>query len=177
MPRTDTKGLVEIYTGNGKGKTSAAIGVALRAIGYNQRVHIIYFMKGNGLSGEQMAMARLPGITYSKFGQPEFVDPENITVADKEEAQKAFAAAEETILNGNYDLVILDEINIAVAWKLIGLEAVIDLIKRKPEKLELILTGRYANTELIKLSDLVTEMLDIKHPYSEGILARQGIDY
>lgn len=177
MPGEEPKGLVEVYTGNGKGKTSAAMGVALRAIGHGQRVHIVYFMKGSYPYGEQSAMSKLPNITFSRFGHQSFVDPKNVTPGEKEEAQKALLAAREAVLSGDYDLVILDEVNVAIAWKLLELDDVVDLINKKPEKVELILTGRYADAKLVKLADLVTEMLDIKHPYDSGVAARRGIDY
>lgn len=177
MPDADNRGLVEVYTGNGKGKTTAAMGVALRAIGSDKKVYIIYFMKGSQSYGEQIALSKLPNCTFSRFGLDSFVDPENVTNDDKEEAQKAFLKAQEVIYSNNYDLVILDEINIAVAWKLLDVNDVIRMISMKPEKVELILTGRYADSRLINLADLVTEMVEIKHPYTKGIQARQGIDY
>ena len=177
MPGAEPKGLVEVYTGNGKGKTSAAMGAALRAMGHGQRVHIVYFMKGGYPYGEQTAMAQLPNVTFSRFGGPNFVDPKNVTEDERREAKKALLAAREAVLSGDYDLVILDEVNVAVAWKLLELDEVINLIDERPEKVELILTGRYADPKLVKLADLVTEMLDIKHPYTSGVVARRGIDY
>jgi len=177
MSGLEPEGLVEVYTGNGKGKTSAAMGMALRATGHGQRVRIICFMKGNYPSGEQTAMAQLPNVTFSKYGHQNFVDPKNVTLGEKEEARKALLAAQDAILSGDYDLVILDEVNVAIAWKLLELDDMVDLINKKPEKVELILTGRYADAKLVKLADLVTEMLDIKHPYDIGVTARRGIDY
>jgi len=177
MPDADSRGLVEVYTGNGKGKTSAAMGVALRAVAADKHVHIVYFMKGNQPYGEQIALSRLPNVTFSKFGTDSFVDPENITNNDKQEAHKAFLRAQEVIFSNNYDLVILDEINIAAAWKLLDIDDVLRMITMKPKKVDLILTGRYADSRLIDIADLVTEMVEIKHPYTTGIQARQGIDY
>ena len=171
------RGLVEIFTGNGKGKTTAALGVALRALGHNLRVHIIYFMKGSFPYSEQQALAQLPNISFSSFGQDYFVDPANVKPEEKEEARKGLEKAREVIHSGNYDLVILDEINVAVGWKLLEVDEVLELIKNKPKNVELILTGRYADPTLIDSADLVTEMVNIKHPYDRGIEARGGIDY
>jgi cob(I)alamin adenosyltransferase len=177
VPGAESKGLVLIFTGNGKGKTSASMGVALRALGHGERVHIVYFMKGARPDGEQLAIAKLPNVAFSRFGLQRFVDPNNITPEDKEEAKKSLAAAREAVLSGNYNLVILDEINIAAAWKLVEVEAVIELIDNKPADVDVILTGRHADQKLIERADLVTEMKEIKHPYAGGTSARQGIDY
>lgn len=171
------QGLVEIFTGDGKGKTSAALGVALRALGHNLRVHIIFFMKGNYPYSERQILARLPNISFNSFGQNYFVDPNNVKPEEKEQAKKGLDKAHEVIHSGNYDVVILDEINVAVGWKLLEISEVLQLIKNKPKSLELILTGRYADPRLIEVADLVTEMVRVKHPYDRGIKARRGIDY
>jgi len=168
---------VKIFTGDGKGKTSAALGVTLRALGQGLKVFIVFFMKGSFPYGEQKALSQLPNVTFARFGQETFVDPSNVTEADKEEAKKALDAARKAILSKDYDIVILDEINVSVAWKLIDINEVIKLIQEKPEGVELILTGRYADEKLIDLADLVTNMTKVKHPYDKGILARKGIDY
>ena len=170
-------GLVEVFTGDGKGKTTAALGVALRASGRSLKVFIVYFMKGNFPYGEQEALSQLTNIKFAKFGQLNFVDPRNVTQAEKNEAKRALEMAKRVILGNNYDVVILDEINVAVAWKLIDIDEVIKLICEKPSKVELILTGRYADDRLIDLADLVTNMTKVKHPYDKGILSRKGIDY
>jgi cob(I)alamin adenosyltransferase len=170
-------GLVEIFTGNGKGKTSAALGVVLRALGHGWRVHIVYFMKGGYPYGEQKALSQLPNISFARFGQEGFVDPANIKPEEREQARQALEEARRAVLSGEYDLVVLDEVNIAAAWNLVDVKDVIELIKQKPEKVELILTGRYADEKLIELADLVTEMKEIKHPYRKGISARRGIEY
>ena len=171
------KGLVELYTGNGKGKTTAALGVVLRAVGHGLRVHLVYFMKGDTRYGEQEVLSRLPGVSFARFGQPSFVDPSNVKEEEKEEARKALAEARRAMLGGQYDLIVLDEVNVAAAWKLVSVEDVLDLIRDKPEQVELILTGRYAPAELIEAADLVTEMVQVKHPFQKGIKARPGIDY
>jgi len=170
-------GLIEIFTGNGKGKTSAALGAVLRAVGHGLRAHIVYFMKGDYPYGEQKVFSRLPNISFARFGQKGFVDPAKVKSEDKEQARRALEEARRAVLSNEYDLVVLDEVNVAIAWKLVDVEEVIELIKQKPEKVELILTGRYADDKLIELADLVTEMVEIKHPYQKGIPARKGIEY
>ena len=174
---TATKGLVEIFTGDGKGKTSAALGVALRALGQGLRVHIVFFMKGDFPYGEQKIISELSNVTFERFGFQDFVDPANVKPEEKEEARKALEAARKAVLSQKYDVVVLDEINVAVSWKLVDIDEVLKLLRDKPEKVELILTGRYADPRLIELADLVTDMVKVKHPYDKGILSRKGIDY
>jgi len=168
---------VEVFTGDGKGKTSAALGLALRASGHDLKIFIVFFMKGSFPYGEQKTLSQLPNVTFVRFGSQTFVDPNNVTKVDKEEAKKALNAARKAILSNNYAIVILDEINVAAAWKLIDIDEVIKLIREKPKKVELILTGRGADDKLIDLADLVTDMTKVKHPYDKGISARKGIDY
>jgi cob(I)alamin adenosyltransferase len=170
-------GLVQIFTGDGKGKTSAALGAAMRASGHGLRVHITFFMKGDYPYGEQSVLGLLPNITVARFGQREFVDPANVRPDEKEQARQALEDARQAVFSGEYDLVIMDEINVAAAWKLIDVDEVIQLISGKPEDVELILTGRYADERVIEIADLVTEMKEVKHPYSMGLLSRKGIDY
>ncbi len=172
-----TQGLVQIFTGEGKGKTTAALGAAIRALGHGLRVCIVYFMKGSYPYGERNILSKLPNVTVASFGSLEFVDPANIKPEEKEQARQALAAASEAMLGGNYDLIVLDEVNLVVAWKLVELDEVVRLISDKPQNVELILTGRQADTRLVQLADLVTEMLKIKHPYDRGITARKGIEY
>jgi len=171
------RGMVEVFTGEGKGKTSAALGIVLRAAGHGLRIHIIFFMKGEFPYGEQKTLGNLPNVTFDRFGFKTFVNPDNIKPAEKQQAQKALETARSAMLSKNYDVVVLDEVNVAVSWKLIDVEDVVQLIKEKPENVELILTGRYANPKIVELADLVTEMVKIKHPYDSGQLAHKGIDY
>lgn len=168
--------MVEVFTGDGKGKTSAALGMILRALGHDLRVYIVFFMKGSFPYGEQKTLSQLPDVTFDKFGFETFCDPANIKPEEKEQAQKALSAAREAMLSGNYDMVILDEVNVASGWKLIDPSQVVQLIKDKPENVELILTGRYADPRIIELADVVTNMAKVKHPYDRGILARKGFD-
>ena len=172
-----SRGLVYIFTGDGKGKTSAALGVVLRALGHGLRAHITYFMKGDYPYGERNILSKLPNVTMASFGSREFIDPANVKPEEIEQAKQALAVARKAMLSGNYDLVVLDEVNIAVSWKLVELVEVVRLIKEKPPDVELILTGRQADTKLVQVADLVTEMLKIKHPYDKGIMAREGMEY
>jgi cob(I)alamin adenosyltransferase len=171
------KGLVQIFTGNGKGKTTAALGTILRAAGHGLRILIVFFMKGNYSYGEYSTLARLPNVDVTSFGFRHLTDPTNIKPEEIEQARLALAAAREGVLSGNYDLVVLDEVNVAVDFKLLELEDVMQLIKDKPDHVELILTGRYADARLIDMADLVTEMVKVKHPFDKGIKARKGIEY
>lgn len=171
------RGLVQIYTGEGKGKTSAALGAVLRAAGSGLRTYIAFFMKGSFNYGENHSLERLPGVTAVKYGGAGFVDPANVTAEDREQAGQALAAVSSAIQSRRYDLVVLDEVNVAVAWGLIAVDDVAALIRSKPENVELILTGRYADPALIELADLVTEMTKIKHPFDDGVAARRGIEY
>ncbi len=172
-----TRGLVQVFTGDGKGKTTAALGAAIRALGHGLRVCIVFFMKGDYPYGECNILSQLPNVNIVRFGSRGFIDPANIKPEEKEQARQALAAAREAVFSGSYDLVVLDEVNLAVAWNLVGLDEVIKLITDKPPNVELILTGRKADTRLIQLADVVTEMLKIKHPYDEGVKARRGIEY
>jgi cob(I)alamin adenosyltransferase len=171
------KGYVHVYTGNGKGKTTAALGVALRAAGHNLKTIIIQFLKGNINYGELLSTKKLAGlIEIYQMGRENFVDPKNPDPKDIKLAKKGFEFAKQIILKKKYDIVILDEINVAIAYGLIPLKDVIELIKERPSSIELILTGRWAHTEIIALSDIVTEMKEIKHYYKKGITSRRGID-
>jgi len=170
------KGFIHVYTGHGKGKTTAALGLGLRSSGAGFKVYMIQFMKGRRYS-ELDAIEHISNFTIVQYGRDEFVSKETPEQIDIELAQQGFEHAREIIKSGKYDVVILDEINVAVDYNLIDLDDVLKLVKEKPEKVELILTGRYASPELVKIADLVTEMLEIKHPYQEGVLARKGIDY
>lgn len=174
---TSRVGYVQVFTGEGKGKTTAALGTVLRALGHGLKVYIAVFMKGDYPYGEWETLAKLPNVAVATFGFREFTDPANVKPEEIEEAKKALAAARQAIISGGYDLVVLDEVNVAIAWKLIELDEVIRLIADKPQPVELILTGRYADRELIKRADMVTECLKIKHPYDEGITSREGIEY
>ena len=159
-----------------KGKTSAAIGAVIRALGHGLKVYIAFFMKGAHPSGEFHILSQLSSVTMASFGSGVY-RPEEYQARGEEEAEKALAAAREAMLSGNYDLVVLDEVNVAVAFGLISVDEVLKLIEDKPKGVELILTGRRADTRLVQAADLVTECLKIKHPYDTGVAARGGIEF
>ena len=170
-------GLVQVYTGNGKGKTTASLGLAMRACGHGLKTHVIQFMKGEIYYGELGTAERLSDcIKITQMGRPDFVNKKDPDPIDIEFARKALELSRESIKSGKYDLVIMDEVNVALDFGLINTNDVIELIEKKPRGVELILTGRYAPQEVIDRADLVTEMVEIKHPYNEGIEARIGIE-
>ncbi|HUV36866.1 MAG TPA: cob(I)yrinic acid a,c-diamide adenosyltransferase [Patescibacteria group bacterium] len=169
-------GTVQLYTGNGKGKTTAAVGQAVRAAGHGKRVIMIQFMKGKPY-GELAAADRIEGLTIEQYGRDEFVDRDNPAAEDIELAMNGWRRAEELVRDDTLDMLILDEINVAVAFGLVPLESVVALVRNKPVGLELVLTGRYAPDELIALADTVTEMREIRHHYNRGVKARKGIEY
>jgi cob(I)alamin adenosyltransferase len=174
---SDLKGLVQVYTGHGKGKTTAALGLALRASGQGLKVYMVQFMKGWPFYGELESVKHLPNITLRQFGRAEFVNKENPYPIDVRMAQEALDDARQVILAGQHDLVILDEANVALDYGLIKLADVLDLLDKRPPHVELVLTGRDAPAALIARADLVTEMLQIKHPFTEGVEARKGIEF
>lgn len=171
------RGLVIVITGNGKGKTTSAFGQALRAIGQDYKVLIIQFMKGRDYGEFVAAEKYLPRLTIRRFGLDSFVMRDNPAPVDIELAKQGLEFAKKAVAGNKYDMIILDEINVAVDFKLIDLQDVIDLIKNKPPAIDLILTGRYAPKEIIKLADTVSEVKEIKHHYNAGIKDRAGIEY
>ncbi|MEA3557676.1 MAG: cob(I)yrinic acid a,c-diamide adenosyltransferase [Candidatus Thermoplasmatota archaeon] len=173
---TFQKGYVQVYTGDGKGKTTASIGLGIRASGAGSRVRMIQFMKGRRYS-EIDAIENIPNFEVSQHGRDEFVSKENPEQVDIDLARKGFETAKEIILAGEHDLVILDEINVAVDFGLLNIEEVLELVRSRPENIEIILTGRYAPREFIDGADLVTEMKEIKHFYQKGVEARKGIEF
>ncbi|WP_026840544.1 cob(I)yrinic acid a,c-diamide adenosyltransferase [Citrifermentans bremense] len=171
------QGLIQVYTGNGKGKTTASLGLALRATGRELKVCMIQFMKGGGPYGEQMAAERLaPFLTIIQTGRPGWVRKGNPHEEDKQLAAEALELAAKTVQSGEYDLVILDEINGAVSMGLVPVDGVLDLMRGKPHHVELVLTGRNAHERVIEAADLVTEMREVKHYYKAGVPARVGIE-
>jgi cob(I)alamin adenosyltransferase len=172
------KGLVQVFTGDGKGKTTAALGAILRAAGHGLNIFIIFFIKGSYAYGEFSALAKLPNVRVASFGLRQFINKRaGINPEEKRQAEVALTAAREAVNSGDYDLVVLDEINIALDFHLIEIDDVIDIIKDKPSHVELILTGRNADSRLIEIADLVTEMVKVKHPFDKGVKAREGIEY
>jgi len=169
-------GYIHVYTGNGKGKTTAAFGLAMRAVGRGKKVCIIQFMKPDSGYGEQVSAKRL-GIEIHSFGTEQFVNRNNPALRDVQLAHDALTMAKEKVSSGAYDIVILDELNVALDFNLIDMNSVLSLINEVPERTELVITGRYAKQEILEKANLVTEMKEVKHYFREGIVAREGIEY
>lgn len=171
------QGCVQVYTGNCKGKTTAALGLALRAVGRGLKVVMIQFMKGGGPYGEHLAAARLtPELTIIPTGREGWVNKDNPAQEDVSLAAAALVLAREKLLSGEYDMVILDEVNGAAGFGLISVDEILELISIRPQTVELVLTGRNADPRVIEAADLVTEMVEIKHYYKAGVPARLGIE-
>lgn len=170
------RGCVQIYTGNGKGKTTAALGLSLRALGRGLKVCFFQFIKGGGPYGEQLIAEKLaPDFTIIQTGRPGWVNTKDIS-EDRRLAQEALLQARNALVSGEYDLFVCDEINGAVGFGLIDVAQVLELIAIKPERVELVLTGRNADERVVQAADLVTEMREIKHYYQSGVPARTGIE-
>lgn len=172
-----TKGTVQVYTGNGKGKTTSALGLALRACGHGLKVLMIQFMKGSTDYGEVMISDKVPGFTLVQSGLPTFVEKGNPSEEDLRLAREGLGLAVKAVEEAGCDILILDEINVAVDYGLVSVKDVLDLIRRKPPTMEVILTGRYAPDEFLEVADLVTEMKEVKHHYASGLQMREGIEY
>ena len=170
-------GLIQVYTGDGKGKTTAALGLALRAAGHGMRTYVGQFMKGRPY-GENAALTRLGSdVTVEQFGIDGWVHVDDVTPAQREAAQVGLARAREALLGGKYDIVILDEVNTAVHFGVLTEAEVLEFIDHKPPETELVLTGRRAPRALLDRADLVTEMREVRHPFQRGIEARRGIEF
>ncbi len=169
-------GLIMVFTGDGKGKTTAAVGQAIRALGHGYSVFMIHFMKGRDY-GEFLATAQIPNLTLVRAGRDDFVSRDEPDPIDVELALDGFAQAEKAVMSGAYDMVILDEINVAVDYGLIDEEKVLYLLRSKPKKVAVVLTGRGASPELVKMADMVSEVLAIKHHYEHGADCCQGIEF
>ena len=173
-------GLVQIYTGNGKGKTTSAIGSGIRAIGQGLTVFMMQFLKGGTafpIYGEVRTLKNLTGFTVEQVGPFHFIKPGKTEDKDCKIIQHGIARAREVLTSGSYDLVILDEIIIVIYFKLVDVQEVITLLDHKAPHTEVILTGRGAPRQLIEYADLVSRIEEVKHPYTKGIEARQGIEY
>jgi cob(I)alamin adenosyltransferase len=169
--------MIHLYTGDGKGKTTASLGLAFRALGHGRRVYMIQFMKGSCVYGETIMAESLKDFTLVQFGRKEFVDRTNPSPEDYEEARKALTHARRVLAEGLYDLIILDELNVALDYGLIELSEVMNILDNAPSSSEIVITGRNAVPELIEKAHLVTEMKEIKHPYRIGVSARKGIEF
>lgn len=174
-------GLIQVYTGNGKGKTTASLGLAFRACGHGYKVCMIQFMKENEEYGEAKAAKLLPNLEVFQVGRNDFVNLANPEAIDIKLARDGWSLAQKVILSEEYDIVILDEINVAMACKLLDVNQVIAFLKEEVNKLnkkpEIILTGRYAPQQIIDIADLVTEMKEIRHYYNDGTQSRAGADF
>lgn len=169
-------GYIHVYTGNGKGKTTAAFGLSLRAVGAGKNVFFAQFVKGQIYSELNAIEKFLPNITVERYGLECFIQKDP-TQADIDMARKGFERVSEIIISGKFDVVVLDEANIAIYYNLFTVEELIHLLKQKPTETEIIITGRYAVPELMDMADLVTEMKEIKHYYNQGVEARKGIEF
>ncbi|MBS7626521.1 cob(I)yrinic acid a,c-diamide adenosyltransferase [Candidatus Bathyarchaeota archaeon] len=170
------QGLIHVYTGDGKGKTTAALGLALRAAGHGMKVCMIMFLKGRYLYGERNSAKHIPGFQIEAYGQKHFIKSKPGR-EDIEEAEEAFERAISKVKAGECDILILDELTHAINLGMIRLDQVMELINGKPEGLELVITGRDCPPEIIEAADYVTEFVERKHPYRRGIKSRKGIEY
>jgi cob(I)alamin adenosyltransferase len=190
-----TLGLIHVYTGDGKGKTTAALGLALRAAGHGMRTYIGQFMKGQDYGELESAkmlvtaenngtdLSHLSLLTIERFGKPTFIHisadgtQSTATEQDVRMAQEGLAAVRQAMLSNAYDIVVMDEINVALYFRLLAVQDVLKVIDEKPQEVELVLTGRRVPQEILDRADYVTEMRQIKHPYERGIQARKGVEF
>lgn len=174
---TEQRGLLMVYSGQGKGKTTAALGLALRAVGHGKKVLIVQFMKGDPNYGEVKAAKHLPGLEIVQKGQKSFVDRSDPGADDMRLAQEALKLGAKAIAGGDQDLVVLDELNVAVDYGLISLDDMLTALDKRRPEVDVVVTGRGAHPELVKRADMVSEVLDIKHHFHNGTPARAGIEY
>lgn len=181
-PRFDKIGYIQVYTGDGKGKTTAALGLTMRALGRGWKVLIIMFVKGGEQYGELYSFRELSPqikelLTIEQAGLDRIVYAENVTEEDKQAVSRGWEIAKQSAKSGKYDLIVLDEANIAVDLNLINLDEMITFLKNKPKYLEIVLTGRNAHAEIVKAAHLVSEIQPKKHYWDLGVKARKGIEY
>lgn len=171
------KGLLLMYTGEGKGKTTAALGLSLRALGHGQKVGFVQFMKGSKNYGEVRIAEKLPNFTLVQSGRESFVSYENPDPVDIEMAQEGIEILAQWFEQDQYDLVVADELLVALGFKLVTVQEVIDLLDKRPDRLNLVLTGRYAPEEILALADTVTIMQEHRHAYQQGVEAKEGMEF
>ena len=172
------RGLVQVYTGDGKGKTTAALGQCMRAVGSGLKAVMLQFIKAGNVTSELRSAERLaPCLEIRQLGRSLSLIKGPPSAADIASARSAWAEAERVISSGGYDVVVLDEINVVLSLRMVSSEEVVSCLRRRPCHVEVILTGRGAPKEIIDAADLVTEMQCVKHPYDRGIAARKGIEY
>jgi cob(I)alamin adenosyltransferase len=170
-------GLIQVFTGDGKGKTTAALGEALRACGHGFKVLVIQFMKGDIKYGEIAIAPKIPNLEIRQFGLPTFVKKGEPSAEDLKLAREGLDYAKSEIMASSYDMVILDELNVAIDYGLLPLEEVMAMLRGRPEGVEIIITGRYAPPEILEIADMVSRIEEVKHPYQKGILGRKGIEW
>ena len=171
------KGLFVVYTGNGKGKTTAALGMAVRALGHGYPVTVIQFIKGNARSGEHNLSASFAGLLQFHVTGKGFTWKSENLDEDIALARSAWRLAAQTIAEGKVRLLILDELTYLIRYKMVDEDEILDAIGKRPDEMDIVVTGRHASDKLIAAADLVTEMTEIKHPYRQGIPARKGVDF
>lgn len=175
--KRDRKGLIMVHTGNGKGKTTAALGTAMRCVGNEMKVFMVQFIKGAWKYGELAVAEKLaPHLEIKPMGEGFTWETKN-RKRDMEMTEKAWALGEEKMMSGQYDLVIFDEINYVIDYQYLDVQKVVQALKRKPPLVHVILTGRNAHADVVEIADLVTEMKELKHPFNKGILAQRGIEF
>ena len=177
MDNDRQKGLVIVFTGDGKGKTTAALGLVMRAAGHGMTSSFIQFIKGSWHYGEMDAVKRFAGLVDFRVTGRGFTWKSDDPEKDKALARSAWEDAKTTILSGRHDMVVLDEFTYVINYSMVDLNDVLDTLKRRPQKVHVVITGRNAREELVQAADLVTEMRNIKHPYEEGVRAQRGIEF
>ncbi|HPC75980.1 MAG TPA: cob(I)yrinic acid a,c-diamide adenosyltransferase [Synergistales bacterium] len=170
-------GLVQVYTGDGKGKTTAALGLAVRVCGHGGKVAFIQFMKGWNFYGEIAGLSFLPGVRHERTGTPDYVYRGKESEKDRAEAARGLSLAKECLASGFYDLVVLDEVNVAADYGLVDPGEAAEAIRKRPPHVEVVLTGRSAPEVFLGLADLVTEMREVRHPFKKGLASRRGSDF
>lgn len=174
--RDPDRGLVLVHTGDGKGKSSSAFGVIVRALGWGKRVGVVQFIKGKWITGERQFFDKLGGVDWHTMGDGFTWDTQDKD-KDIEAAEAAFAKACQMMATGDYDLIVLDEINIAMRYDYLSVDAVLGGLNQRHQRTSVILTGRDAKPELCDYADLVSEMREVKHPFKAGIKAQRGLDF
>ena len=173
---TDGIGMIHLYTGDGKGKTTAALGLAFRAAGHGLRTLVVQFMKCAEPYGENRSASLFEGITIMPMGRSCLIDADAPEKEDIEAAGRAVEVVSEAMRSGEWDIVVLDEVNVAVKWNLVTEQEVLDALRNKGDDVEVVLTGRYAPPSFHQIADVITEMRKLRHPYDRGVLSREGID-
>lgn len=181
-PSWEQHGYIQIYTGNGKGKTTASLGLAMRALGRNWKVLIIMFTKGGDNYGELTSFRNLSSqiknnLTIEQAGLNRIIYASNKNEDDEKEIKQGWEIAKKAIQNNEYQLIILDEINIAIDLDILDIDEVIEVLKNKPKNMEIVLTGRNAHKKVIEIAHLVSEIEPVKHYWDTGVVARRGIEY